>query len=331
VKKSPTPRKREKLVTQSPISDPPLEEVFSFERGDEIQDLPPGLPVLKSDSEEGSWKGLPKWLWLSYDRKTQQDPFSQFFSHYTGHNRAQDLQATLRSIEPELSRWELALPLLQAPPIRAIERITDALETWRERLRPLLDELEHPPVPPLLSPNSEKPFRTFDARLAWLILLLGFLPGMVANKKVERQYRNLVRQEKAAIQLKQADLSPSQLKALNEIHEDQRAEIIAQKQRKALLHGKNCPSLSIVISALTTYLSRCLSLSLYLENSADVYRMVGDIIEAVTTPSCFACGHPHRFPDWRNVQEWDRYKTKGKGQWATRHTRVEKAHAASHA
>jgi hypothetical protein len=78
--------------------------------------------------------------------------------------------------------------------------------------------------------------------------------------------------------------------------------------------SRRCRAASTTVTVLATYLWQCQPVRARYKSS-EVYRVIGEIVQEMCTPSCFVCEKPHTFKDWRAVKARDQL---GKGPWANR-------------
>src|SRR5262249_55569181 len=88
--------------------------------------------------------------------------------------------------------------------------------------------------------------------------------------------------------------------------------------RDALHHryrySSRCRATSTTVTLLVTYLWQSQPVQAHYK-SADVYRLIGTIVEEMSTPACFVCEERHVFRGWRAVRARDQL---GKGRWPER-------------
>lgn len=89
------------------------------------------------------------------------------------------------------------------------------------------------------------------------------------------------------------------------------------KYEKQILSKKNCLATSNAITCIVDYCWTPLSND-YDQAAAALYKGVGALITAFSTPSCFVCSKRHIFNGWRAVRARDQHK----GQWRTRAARI---------
>jgi hypothetical protein len=63
-----------------------------------------------------------------------------------------------------------------------------------------------------------------------------------------------------------------------------------------------CPIVSEIVTDLFTYLVTARGFRAVFDKGADLYRLIGRIVEMLSSPLCLFCERPHVFKDWRNVR-----------------------------
>jgi hypothetical protein len=221
----------------------------------------------------------------------------------------------------EVARLGLLGPEWDLQPLFLMETLTaidwPRLADWMRRLDPLFIALERLAyITPGSAPAPHMPYRAFERRIVLSILLAGFLPGLIDTglPSAQTPAKGLCRTWRALCTVWRGASHPSHQKAGVEMLADTLAALVLSGLRRRRLNRK-CPALSTVITALASYLSQCQAFQAAPFSGAERYEVIGAIIQAVTVPSCPACGRTHHFPDWRWVKGRDKYK----GPWEQRH------------
>jgi hypothetical protein len=96
------------------------------------------------------------------------------------------------------------------------------------------------------------------------------------------------------------------MREVETIRDGTRAQIEKEGERKIgwqKLRDRRCRVLSDIATDLADYLW------FQFPNSrpSQCYRIIGDILTQISSPSCFVCGEQHLYPEWRNIRQLDRF------------------------
>jgi hypothetical protein len=176
------------------------------------------------------------------------------------------------------------------------------------RLEPVFAELENLKPAPGAAPRPgmfPKPPRRWEV-VTYLVYLL-WRPASEPPRLVESIRNDPRRVEKKVFALLHERIRPESSSPLMKA-------IFRDALHHRYRYSSKCRATSTTVTVLATYLWRSHPVQARYKSS-DVYRLIGKIVEEMSTPTCFACEKPHTFKNWRAVRARDQL---GKGRWSER-------------